>query len=201
MSAVHPPPRSPFTAVNWKLKTPLLLKKKKKRKVKEAFYFCASGKSSLLSSGSREGARGPPFAPKISSKSCSFQATLRENPNFEQILGSGPPLGVKTPRGLPLTKILDPRLLLFINPNATNHKFSMHWRNVSWMSCVIRLLWHLWCYVTWNVVSLLCFLDTTETNNSSVSVLCKNTLEIIALALAINILRFALRSVFAWKVL
>ena len=32
-----------------------------------------------------------------------------ENPYFEQILGSGPPLRAKTPLG-PLTKILDPRL-------------------------------------------------------------------------------------------
>ncbi len=43
---------------------------------------------------------------------CSFQAILRENPYFEQILCSGtPPLVVKTPLRLrPLTKILDPRL-------------------------------------------------------------------------------------------
>ena len=46
-----------------------------------------------FSSGSR-GARAP-LAPTISSKSCSFQAILRENPYFEHILGSGSPLGSK----------------------------------------------------------------------------------------------------------
>ncbi len=52
--------------------------------------------STVLSSGSRgPWGRGPPLAPKFSSKSYSFQAILRENPYFEQILGSVPPLGSK----------------------------------------------------------------------------------------------------------
>ncbi len=45
----------------------------------------------------RRGSRGsgPPLCPprKISSKSCSFQAILRENPYFDQFLGSGPSWG------------------------------------------------------------------------------------------------------------
>ncbi len=45
----------------------------------------------------------------ISSKPYSFQSILRGNPYFEQILGSGPPLGSKL-CWAPLTKILDPRL-------------------------------------------------------------------------------------------
>ncbi len=63
------------------------------------------------SSGSRGalGARAP-LAPKISSKSCSFQAILRKTPYFEQILGSGPPLWGQNSAGPHLTKILDPRL-------------------------------------------------------------------------------------------
>ncbi len=43
-----------------------------------------------------------PLAPKISSKSCSFQAFLREKPHFGQILGSGPLLEVKTPLTTPV---------------------------------------------------------------------------------------------------
>ncbi len=46
--------------------------------------------------------RPAPLAPKIFLKSCSFQY-------FEQILGSGPPLWVKTPLGS-LTQILDSHL-------------------------------------------------------------------------------------------
>ncbi len=46
------------------------------------------------------GGQGP-LAPKISSKSCSFQAILRENSYFEHILGSGPSPGVQTPLGPP----------------------------------------------------------------------------------------------------
>ncbi len=53
---------------------------------------------------------GPaPLALKISSKLCSFQAILGENLYFEQIVGSGPPLGSKL-HWAPLTEILDPRL-------------------------------------------------------------------------------------------
>ncbi len=51
---------------------------------------------------------GPP-CPQDFKKSCNFQAILWEKPYFEQILGSGPPLGSKL-RWPPLTKILDPRL-------------------------------------------------------------------------------------------
>ena len=54
---------------------------------------------------------GPPLPPKISPKSGSFQAILRGNPYFKQILGSGPPpLGSKL-HWVPLTKILDLRLV------------------------------------------------------------------------------------------
>ena len=49
-----------------------------------------------------QGALGvQPPGPKISSKSCSFQAILRETPYFEEILGSGPPIGVQTPLAPP----------------------------------------------------------------------------------------------------
>ena len=52
-------------------------------------------------------ARGPaPLAPKISSKSCSFRAVLRENPSTIW----APPLGSRLRWASPLTKILDPRL-------------------------------------------------------------------------------------------
>ena len=48
----------------------------------------------LIHKGIQRGAR-PPFPPRFFSKSCSFQAILREN--FGQNLGSGPPPpGVKT---------------------------------------------------------------------------------------------------------
>ena len=46
------------------------------------------------------GPGGPPL-PQDIKKLCNFQAILRENPYFEQILGSGPPFGVKTPMGPP----------------------------------------------------------------------------------------------------
>ncbi len=74
------------------------------------------------SSGSR-GALGAwaPLAPKISSKSCSFQAILREKPYFEQSLGSGPPLGSKL-HWAPLTKILDPRLVFRQNKALVMHE-------------------------------------------------------------------------------
>ena len=48
-----------------------------------------------------------PWPQDFFSKSCSFQAILRD---FEHILGSVPSLGIKTLLGLPLTKILDPPL-------------------------------------------------------------------------------------------
>ena len=55
------------------------------------------------------GPGGPaPLAPKIFSKSCSFEAILREKPLFWANFGLRAP-GVKTLLG-PLTKILDPRL-------------------------------------------------------------------------------------------
>ena len=38
-----------------------------------------------------QGGRAPPLAPKIFFLICSFQAILRENPNFWQIVASGPP--------------------------------------------------------------------------------------------------------------
>ncbi len=44
------------------------------------------------------GSRGPP---RFFSKSCSFEASERGNPHFEQILDSAPPSGVKTPLGHP----------------------------------------------------------------------------------------------------
>ena len=55
------------------------------------FHWCIS----VADPGGPWGPR-PPFAPKISSKSSSFQAILNEkNHYFEQFLGSGPPLGSK----------------------------------------------------------------------------------------------------------
>ncbi len=47
------------------------------------------------------GGSRPPLPPRCFFKSCSFQAILRENPYFEQILGSAPPAGVKTLLGPP----------------------------------------------------------------------------------------------------
>ncbi len=48
------------------------------------------------------GPGGPgPLAPKISSKSCSFQAILREKPLFRAKFGLKAPLGVKTLLGSP----------------------------------------------------------------------------------------------------
>ncbi len=62
---------------------------------------------------------GPPVAPKIFFKSCSFQAILRESPYFEQILGSGPPpLGSKL-HWAPLPKILDPRLWVLLSSSLS----------------------------------------------------------------------------------
>ncbi len=57
-----------------------------------------------------QGALGaqPPLAPRFFQKSCSFQVILKENPYFEQMLGSGPPPWRQN--CCPLTKILDPPL-------------------------------------------------------------------------------------------
>ncbi len=55
---------------------------------------------------------GAPLGPKISSKSCSFQAILRKkNPILSKFWAQGLPLGSKF-RWAPMTKILDPRLVL-----------------------------------------------------------------------------------------
>ncbi len=65
-------------------------------------------KTSTASRGSR--AWWPvPVAPKVSSKSYSFWAILRQEPYFVQILGSAPPFGLNL-RWASLTKILNPRL-------------------------------------------------------------------------------------------
>ncbi len=65
-----------------------------------------------------QGAGGPalPPAPKISSKSCSVQAILRENPLFWA--NFAPPFGVKTPLGPPDQ-----------NPGSAPDTALLYWRN------------------------------------------------------------------------
>ena len=67
------------------------------------------------------------LAPKIFSKSCSFQAISREKPYFEQILGSGP-LGSKL-CWAPLTKQ---------TPGSALHPM---------MHVVVRLFWFCVCFL------------------------------------------------------
>ena len=54
---------------------------------------------------------GAPLPPKMSSKSCSFPAILREKTLFWANFGLRAPLGSKL-HWAPLTKILDPRLTI-----------------------------------------------------------------------------------------
>ena len=71
---------------------------------KNLFYFRAFIKTRKPTVGAHERIQGGP-APKISSKSCSFQGILRENPLFwANFRLRAPPLGVKTPLGPPWPK-------------------------------------------------------------------------------------------------
>ena len=74
------------------------------------FSVCSMNANAVHHSGGSRGLGGPaPLAPKISSKSCSFQAILREEPLFWANFGLRAPPGSKI-CWAPLTKFLDPRL-------------------------------------------------------------------------------------------